>query len=605
MSSGTVNHVPLEVYSEDVNQFQVAQMGIPNATLLSSAEHTGNIGQAASRCPPEILESIFLYVRDSILDQYFDSDLPPPTSIAYGWLRITLTCRIWYDTAMNYRSLWTTIVCGYMSPRTISSFLARANGQLLKVFISDKSVPTDQEQTATFIHSYGLFTPPTIWHSRVFPSPLQSLASQSHFSLPRQSTIPHPRHASPILPPHPESAHDSQNPNTYLQDALAVILPHLSRITTLRYYSNNVPPGISDLQPSVLDAPRLEVLIVGTSERQAARSDDLPCLRRLLSSTPVLRAARLSHFVRWPVEHMDKLTNIQLEGQALTNEVFFSSLFESLKSCRSLQHLGICGLRVEEDENMCPDLEEPVQPRELRTLSIAHYAHRLVRQFLSNLILPESTNIIIEHDGACQDFALSLPLSAIHIPSLQHVTEINVQSDCDNSRCVFILRDSNQVPTLTAIGRSSSKNNTVIPLLGQTIPIHSIQRVSLASQSFVNGHSAAFWQYMFHFMTSLTDIYLYNILPNELIWVLLSDTRFITPDCDSDMFPNYCSDERHLGRVGLHSSQVYNGTLGGLRAAVQVIHQCEPMRRAYGMGTFEHVNEKRVTTIVRRLVESD
>ena len=142
-------------------------------------------------------------------------------------------------------------------------------------------------------------------------------------------------------------------------------------------------------------------------------------------------------------------------------------------------------------------------------------------------------------------------------------------------------------------------------MLGQAIPLHNIQRVSLVSQSFVNGHSAAFWQYMFHFMTSLTDLYLYNILPNELIWVLLSDTRFITPDSDSDMMPNYCADERHLGKIGLHSSQVYNGTLGGLRAAVQVVYQCEPMRRAYGRGTYQHVNEKRVTTIVRRRVESD
>ena len=521
-----------------------------------------------------------------------------------------LTCRQWYDTAISFRALWATVVCGHVSPRTISTFLARAGGRSLKTFISDKSTPSDNGPSATFINSYGLFTPPTIWHSRVFPSPLQSLASQSHFSLPRSSS------SSPFLRdphihvtdgvPHPECAEDSEKPSkTYLQDVLALILPHLSRITTLRYYSNSVPPGISDLQPSVLDAPRLEVLIVGTSERQAARSEDLPCLRRLLSSTPVLRAARLSHFVRWPVEHMGKLTNLQLEGQALTNPVFFSYLFESLRSCRSLQHLGICGLHVEEEGEMCPDLEEHVHPQELRTLSIAHYPNNLVRQFLSNLILPESTNIIIEHDGACQDFALSLPLSNIHIPSLKYVTEINVQSDCDQTRCVFILRDSKQTPILTAIGRSSAKNNDAIPMLGQAIPLHNIQRVSLVSQSFVNGHSAAFWQYMFHFMTSLTDLYLYNILPNELIWVLLSDTRFITPDSDSDMMPNYCADERHLGKIGLHSSQVYNGTLGGLRAAVQVVYQCEPMRRAYGRGTYQHVNEKRVTTIVRRRVESD
>lgn len=575
----------------------------------SSEQYVHTIGRGASRCPPEILESIFLYVRDSVLDQYFDSDLPPPTSVAYNWLRITLTCRQWYDTAMNFRALWSTIVCGHLGPHTISTFLTRANGKLLKMFISDKSVPTDQGQTATFVNSYGLFTPPTIWHSRVFPSPLQSLASQSHLSLPQPSFTSYPRdprmHVTANLPPHPEPIHDSGKPNTYVQDVLALILPHLSRITSLRYYSNSVPPGTSDLPPSVLTAPRLEVLIVGTSERQAARSDDLPCLRRLLSSTPVLRAARLSHFVRWPIEHMNKLTNLQLEGQALTNTVFFSSLFESLRSCRSLQHLGICGLHVEEKADMCPDLEELVKPRELRTLSIAHYPHNLVRQFLSNLILPGFTNVIIEHDGACQDFVLSLPLSSVHIPNLQHVTEINVQGDCDNSRCVFILRDSKQTPLLTAVGRSSSRTNDAIPLLGQIIPLDKIQRVSLVSQAFVNGHRVAFWQYMFHFMTSLTDLYLYNILPNELIWVLLSDTRFITPDCDSDILPDYCADERHLGRIGLHSSQVYNGTLGGLRAAAQVVHQCEPVRRAYGMGTYQHVNEKRVTTIVRRLVQSD
>ena len=474
-----------------------------------------NRRQPVGRCPVEILEEIFLYVRDTTLSDFFGEIDPSllPLKDAYRWLRIALVCQRWKDIVFSCPTIWSIIICGHIRKETLSLFLTRSRRTSLRVFVSENSTCLPPSQGGCqFLHS---------------------------------------RHSDAIA--------------AELRQTINLLSPHFHRIEALSYCSNFFPEDLL----SVLNAPRLGVLRVG-SHQSHFYPRKLPPL--FAAGRPPLTTLKVVALPSLPTPL--NVQHLSFHGQSLSDSLFTRCLFDTLAQNPGLQSLSLVGGddTIEDTLGWVPD--SPLHLDHLETLTLAFYSPELISTLLSHLQIPESAALVIDHEDAAYDIGEFLPLDDSHLPRLHAVSEIVVQYDSDTCDLLFKTPDSSS-PALLAHGMLNFEDID-LEIFGNIYGFSNIHTLTLRSTDFFDKVSSEFWQWVIENMTSLERISLENVTPHTLIQALLNNTGYALPEFDATADVMYCNDESHHGRTIAHSGHSFSVKVNGALATVAVVFDCHP-----------------------------
>lgn len=468
------------------------------------------------RCPIEVLEEIFLYVRDASLSDFFGEIDPTPLSSkdAYRWLRIALVCQRWKDIVFSCPSMWSIIICGNVKRDTISLFLSRSRRTPLKVFVSENGA-------------------------------CSSLAR-------RDCQIVQSRHSDAIA--------------AELRQTIALLSPHFHRIETLNYCSNFFPEDLL----SVLNAPKLRILRVG-SHHSHFSPRRLPPLFAV--GRPPLTTLNVVALPSWPVGPLN-VHHLSFHGQSLGDGLFVQCLFDTLSRNPDIQSLTLLGSEDSGEDMLgwVPDL--PVHLDHLKSLTLSSHPPELISEFLSHLVISESTTIIIDHEDAAYDVGEFLPLDDFHLPGLHTVSEIVVQYDHDTCDLTFKTLD-NDSPALVARGMLNFEDID-LEIFGNIYGFSNIRNLMFRSTDFFDKVSSEFWEWIMENMASLESVSLENVTPHTLIQTLLHNDGYELPEFDTTSDEMYCTDECHHGRTIVHSRHSFLVKFHGGPATVDIVFECRP-----------------------------
>ncbi|KAK7682210.1 hypothetical protein QCA50_014797 [Cerrena zonata] len=494
------------------------------------------------RCPVEVLEEIFLYVRDAALSDFLEEIDPTPLSLkdAYRWLRdIALLCQRWKEVAFLCPSLWSIIICGHIRIETVSLFLRRSRRASLRVFVSENSACLSADQQICQI-------------------------TQS-------------RHSDAIA--------------AGLRQTIALLSPHFHRIKSLNYYSNFFPEDLL----SVLDAPRLRVLRVG-SHHSHFSPRKLPPLFAV--GPPPLTTLSVVALPSWPVGPLN-VRHLSFHGQSLSDDLFAQCLFDTLHRNPDIQSLALLGGEESAEDALGWVPNSPIHLDQLKSLTLASHPPELISQFLSHLVISECTSIIIDHEDAAYDVGEFLPLDDSHLPGLHEVSEIIVQYGHDTCDLAFKTPD-NDSPALVAHGMLNFEDID-LEIFGNIYGFSHIRNLTLQSSGFFNKVSSEFWEWVIENMTSLQSISLENVTPHTLIQFLLNNDGYELPEFDSTSDVTCCTDNFHHGRTVVHSRHSFLVNVRGVPTNVDVVFECRPSTgHAEPAKATSHPNEKFILTTLTR-----
>lgn len=295
-------------------------------------------------------------------------------------------------------------------------------------------------------------------------------------------------------------------------------------------------------------------------------------LSPLFASTPPNLSRMRIIFVMEPIEQIIHLTFLELVGQPLSSYSFVRNLFEVLTRNSRLRSLSLHSAGEEEDMELGTSVYVPTAFTHLEDVVFSWYPDTLIAQLLSSIILLQTASVTIMHDKSPENISQHIPESPIHIPGFATVTTLSLEYQWTRNirECTMILLAPPTVePVLVALS-GIGEGDFVMSTMEDAIRLSQINHSIIRSTGKAHDYTPYFWRYVFHAMTSLTQIEFIDLQPQSLVWVLLGNNIFDIDESDSE--PMECSDENHPGHTVIHSAKDLDGTLGGLPATVQMVY---------------------------------